>query len=169
MSCIYGPRQFGTEDQGWVAHFLISALRDQPITIYGDGRQVRDILFVDDVVDAFLLAQKHIGALKGQAFNIGGGPDNTISLLELIALIETLTGVAPEVRFAEPRPGDQRLYVSSTGKFTAATGWRPRVGVIDGVRRLLLWLESRFGATPAARPRGAEDAAPALVASGGRA
>jgi len=169
MSCIYGPRQFGTEDQGWVAHFLISALRDQPITIYGDGRQVRDILFVDDVVEAFLLAQKHIGAIKGQAFNIGGGPENTVSLVELLALIETLTGVAPEVAFAAPRPGDQRLYVSDTGKFAAATGWRPRVRVPDGVRRLLEWLERRFAATPTAQSSGRDDAVPALVASGGRA
>ncbi|MGZ8995072.1 MAG: SDR family NAD(P)-dependent oxidoreductase [Rhodospirillales bacterium] len=169
MSCIYGPRQFGTEDQGWVAHFLIAALQEQPITIYGDGRQVRDILFVDDVVDAFLLAHARIGALKGRAFNIGGGPGNTMSLLELIALIETLTGAAPEVGFAEPRPGDQRLYVSDTARFTTATGWRPRVGVEEGVRRLLLWLDSRFGRTSAARVADAEARTPALAASGGAA
>jgi CDP-paratose 2-epimerase len=167
MSCIYGPRQFGTEDQGWVAHFLISALRDQPLTIYGDGRQVRDILFVDDVVDAFLLAHEHIGAVKGQAFNIGGGPANTVSLLELIELIETLLGAPPEVTFATPRPGDQRFYVSDTGKFAAATGWRPTVGVEAGVGRLLRWLESRFG--PAGIPSGAaaESAVP-MFAEGAR-
>jgi CDP-paratose 2-epimerase len=168
MSCIYGPRQFGSEDQGWVAHFLISALGDRPITIYGDGRQVRDVLFVDDVVDAFLLGHRHIGALKGRAFNIGGGPDNTLSLLELLALIEALTGVTPEVGFAPPRPGDQRLYVSDTGRFTAATGWRPRVGVEDGVRRLLRWLESRFVTSPARRRADPVEAVAALAASGGR-
>lgn len=167
MSCIYGPRQFGTEDQGWVAHFLISALRDQPLTIYGDGRQVRDILFVDDVVDAFLLAHEHIGALKGRAFNIGGGARNTVSLLELIALIEAVTGVSPEVAFAAPRPGDQRFYVSNTGKFKAATGWQPRVGVETGVRRLLQWLEGRFGRRPAAADVLLEDAVPVLAIGGG--
>jgi CDP-paratose 2-epimerase len=168
MSCIYGPRQFGTEDQGWVAHFLISALRDQPLTIYGDGRQVRDILFVDDVVDAFLLAHEHIGALQGHAFNIGGGPENTVSLLELIDLIETLTGVAPDATFATPRPGDQRFYVSNTGKFKAATGWRPRVGVEAGVGQLVQWLESRFGLT-VAPGREVESAVPVFAAgSAGR-
>jgi CDP-paratose 2-epimerase len=147
MSCIYGPRQFGTEDQGWVAHFLISALRDQPITIYGDGRQVRDILFVDDAVEAFLLAQERIDVVRGQAFNIGGGVNNTVSLLELIALIESQLGTAPEIAFAPPRPGDQRFYVSAIGKYRAMTGWAPRVGVEAGVRRLLRWLDERSDAT----------------------
>src|SRR5207248_756250 len=90
MSCIYGPHQFGNEDQGWVAHFLIRAMQGRPITIYGDGRQVRDILFVEDLVNAFLLAHEHIGDISGQAFNIGGGPANTISLLELLDLIAKL-------------------------------------------------------------------------------
>src|SRR5206468_6825602 len=83
MSCIYGPRQFGTEDQGWVAHFILRALRDERITLYGDGMQVRDVLFVDDLVDAFLLAEQNAARLKGRAFNMGGGPRNTISLLDL--------------------------------------------------------------------------------------
>src|SRR6185437_10730839 len=90
MSCIYGPHQFGTEDQGWVAHFLIRALEGEPITLYGDGMQVRDVLFVDDLVDAFLLARKHMDRIYGQAFNIGGGPANTLSLLELVDLIGAL-------------------------------------------------------------------------------
>src|SRR5881227_673504 len=92
MSCIYGLHQLGTEDQGWVAHFLIQALANSPLTIYGDGRQVRDILFVEDLVDAFLLAHQNIDALAGQAFNIGGGAGNTVSLLELLALITELQG-----------------------------------------------------------------------------
>jgi CDP-paratose 2-epimerase len=140
MSCIYGPRQFGTEDQGWVAHFLIQALKEQPITLYGDGMQVRDILFVEDLVRAFRLAQSHMETISGQAFNIGGGPSRTVSLLELLELIEELVGHRPEVRFESWRTGDQRYYVSDTRKFQAATGWSPRVGVREGVSRLHAWL-----------------------------
>jgi CDP-paratose 2-epimerase len=144
MSCIYGAHQFGTEDQGWVAHFLIRAMEDRPITLYGDGRQVRDILCVDDLVDAFLLAQKHMSTESGQAFNIGGGPGNTVSLLELLDLIGELLGQKPEVEFDAWRPGDQRYYVSDTGKFQRTTGWQPRVTVEDGLERLTRWLlESR--------------------------
>jgi CDP-paratose 2-epimerase len=144
MSCIYGPRQLGTEDQGWVAHFLIRASEGAPITIYGDGRQVRDALYVDDLVDALLLAQKHIGGLSGQAFNIGGGPANAVSLLELIDLIGELRGESPEIHFDQWRPGDQRYYVSDTSKYRLATGWDPTVSVRDGVGRLYQWLlESR--------------------------
>jgi CDP-paratose 2-epimerase len=140
MSCIYGPHQFGTEDQGWVAHFLIRAMERHPIRLYGDGRQVRDILYVDDLVDAFLLAQKHMGTESGQAFNIGGGSGNTVSLLELIDLIGELLGHKPEVEFDFWRPGDQRYYVSDTGRFQRTTGWMPRVSVPDGLERLTRWL-----------------------------
>jgi CDP-paratose 2-epimerase len=140
MSCIYGPHQFGTEDQGWVAHFLIRALEDRPLTLYGDGMQVRDILYVEDLVRAFLLAEKNIGQIAGQAFNMGGGPANTISLLELVDLIGALHGRRPDVSFEDWRTGDQRYYVSSTSKFEAATGWRPRVNARDGVGKLYNWL-----------------------------
>jgi CDP-paratose 2-epimerase len=143
MSCLYGPRQFGTEDQGWVAHFAISALRGTPITIYGDGKQVRDVLFVDDVVDALLLAQAHMPQISGQAFNIGGGPENAVSLVELLALIRTLNGRMPEISFGPTRAGDQLFYVSDTRKFQAATGWRPANDVRAGVQKLFAWLESR--------------------------
>jgi CDP-paratose 2-epimerase len=144
MSCIYGPHQFGTEDQGWVAHFLIRALEGRPITLYGDGRQVRDILFVDDLVDAFLLAQKHMSTEAGDVFNIGGGPGNTVSLLELIHLLGELLGHKPAIEFDGWRTGDQRYYVSDTGKLQRATGWRPRITVQDGLERLFRWLvESR--------------------------
>jgi len=142
MSCIYGPHQFGTEDQGWVAHFLIRALRDQPITLYGDGMQVRDILFIDDLVDAFLLAQANMPKVCGEAFNIGGGAANTISLIDLLDLIEQFHGERPETRTGAWRPGDQRYYVSDTSKMQAATGWSPKVNVSDGVRRLYDWLTS---------------------------
>ncbi len=140
MSCIYGPHQFGTEDQGWVAHFLIRALENAPLTIYGDGRQVRDILFVEDLVNAFLLAREHISELAGQAFNMGGGPGNTTSLLELMDIIGELGGRTPDVRFDDWRPADQLYYVSDTRRFSELTGWSPAVGVRAGVERLYSWL-----------------------------
>ena len=140
MSCIYGPHQFGTEDQGWVAHFLIRALQEQPIVLYGDGMQVRDVLFIEDLLDAFLLAQQRIGVLSGQAFNIGGGPANTISLRELIDLVGELHGERPVVRHEPWRVGDQRYYVSDTRRFQEATGWSPVVRVEAGVERLYQWL-----------------------------
>lgn len=145
MSCIYGPHQFGTEDQGWVAHFLIRALEERPITLYGDGMQVRDVLYVEDLVRAFLLAEEHIGEIKGQAFNMGGGPANTVSLLELIDLIGRLHGKRPEVSFEGWRTGDQRWYVSDTRRFEAVTGWRPCVNVQAGVGNLYNWLVESGG------------------------
>lgn len=161
MSCIYGPHQFGTEDQGWVAHFLIRALQRQPISLYGDGRQVRDILFVEDLVDAFLLAQAHMPAISGQAFNIGGGPENTISLLELLKTIHRLDGQAPAVSFGDWRVGDQRYYVSDTGKFRQATGWTPKVDMRQGILRLYEWLKQ------SAPPRAARHPEPLLGRTAG--
>ncbi len=143
MSCIYGPHQFGNEDQGWVAHFLIRALDGVPITLYGDGLQVRDILFVDDLVDAMMLCMQRAPALSGCAFNIGGGPSNTVSLVELLDRIAKLMGYAPRVEHLDWRVGDQRYYVSDTHAFTAATGWRARVPAQEGVARLLAWLRSQ--------------------------
>jgi CDP-paratose 2-epimerase len=112
----------------------------RPITLYGDGRQVRDILFVEDLVDAFLLAQQNIRALSGQAFNIGGGPTNTTSLLELMEMISELEGREPCIEWGAWRPGDQRYYVSDVSKFRAATGWEPQTSISEGVRRLHTWL-----------------------------
>jgi CDP-paratose 2-epimerase len=140
MSCIYGPRQFGTEDQGWVAHFWRRALAGAPLTIYGDGRQVRDLLYIDDLVDALLLAHERVDALGGRAFNLGGGPANTLSLVELVERIAATTGRAPVVRHDRWRTGDQRWYVSDTRRFAEATGWRARVGVDVGLARLAEWL-----------------------------
>lgn len=140
MSCIYGPHQFGNEDQGWVAHFLIKALQGETVTLYGDGKQVRDILFVEDLVNAMTLAHEKIALTAGQAFNIGGGPENTTSLLELLETIGELTGEPVDVRFGDWRVGDQRYYVSDTVKYRKLVGWRPRVGVREGVRRLARWL-----------------------------
>jgi CDP-paratose 2-epimerase len=140
MSCIYGPYQFGNEDQGWVAHFLIRAREGSPLTLFGDGCQVRDVLFVGDLVEAFLLAQQHVGRLAGQAFNIGGGPRNTLSLLELIALLQEHHDLRLATRFAPWRTGDQRYYVSDTARFSNATGWRQRVAPADGIEHLNSWL-----------------------------
>jgi CDP-paratose 2-epimerase len=154
MSCIYGPHQHGNEDQGWVAHFLLRARNDEPLTIYGDGAQVRDILYVDDLVDAMEVAISlaREPGFRGQAFNIGGGPQNTVSLLELLELIAELEGGAPIVERAEERTGDQRYYVSDTTRFGELTGWRPQVSVPDGVTALHRWL-SRARSAVAARGR----------------
>lgn len=151
MSCIYGPRQFGTEDQGWVAHFLIRAAAGQPITIYGDGKQVRDLLFVGDLVDAMLIAERDMHRLKGNAYNLGGGPRNVVSLIELVRHIGELLGEAPRLSYEGWRTGDQRYYVSNTAKFQHATGWYPKVSVVEGLAALSTWLtqhrisESRTG------------------------
>jgi CDP-paratose 2-epimerase len=142
MSCIYGPRQFGTEDQGWVAHFLVRAQAGEPITIYGDGKQVRDILYVDDLVDAMVRVEAQSDRFAASAFNIGGGPANTLSLLELLDLIAEFQGRRPFVRFAETRTGDQRYYVSDTNRFRAFTGWAPKIAVRKGVELLNRWLLS---------------------------
>jgi CDP-paratose 2-epimerase len=139
MSCIYGPHQFGTEDQGWVAHFLLRILTGESLSIYGDGRQVRDLLFVEDLVNAFLLAFDNIETLAGNAFNIGGGPRNSVSLRELLALIARVHEPA-RVEYFDWRVGDQKYYVSNTSRFERATGWKPGVSVEEGVTRLLEWL-----------------------------
>jgi dTDP-L-rhamnose 4-epimerase len=152
MSCIYGPRQFGTEDQGWIAHFLIRALQDDTITLYGDGMQVRDALFIDDLVDAMVLATRHIDHTSGHAYNIGGGVERTTSLLELLESIERLTGKPVDVEWSGWRTGDQRYYVSDTRRFQRATGWSPRVSIADGLRRLTDWLVEASVVGRAARP-----------------
>jgi len=140
MSCIYGPHQCGTEDQGWLAHFLIRAIQGQTISIYGDGKQVRDALYVDDLIDAMLLARAEIGGLSGRAYNIGGGPDRSVSLLEVLDQIAALRGAPTPVEYGPWRPGDQRWYTSDVSRFAAATGWRPRTTVADGLRKLHAWL-----------------------------
>jgi CDP-paratose 2-epimerase len=145
MSCIYGPHQHGNEDQGWVAHFVLRALDGEPITIYGDGRQVRDVLFVDDLVDGFLRVAERAPELAGRAFNVGGGPRNAVSLLQVVELIGELRGEPVDVRFSDWRPGDQRWYVSDTSAFSAATGWRARTAPHEGLERLHAWLCGAVG------------------------
>src|SRR4029079_9510031 len=120
MSCIYGPHQCSNEDQGWVAHFVMRAMQGCPITVYGDGLQVRDVLFVDDLIDALLVAQSRMDALAGEAFNIGGGPERTTSLVELLDRLAALNGRAADVDFDAWREADQRYYVSDTRKLEQA-------------------------------------------------
>jgi CDP-paratose 2-epimerase len=144
-SCIYGPRQFGTEDQGWVAHFLIRALRDEPITIYGDGYQVRDVLHVGDAVAAYRTVLENIDRLAGQAFNLGGGADNAVSLRMVLDEIASLTGRTLQISYAGQRPGDQVFFVADSGLLAAQTGWHPIVDWRDGLRDLAQWLSADLG------------------------
>jgi CDP-paratose 2-epimerase len=141
MSCIYGPHQHGNSDQGWVAHFLRAARAGEPLIIYGDGLQLRDLLFVDDFTAALRKTLDQSESLAGRAFNIGGGVDNTLSLLELMELIDEMLGRSVKVTFEDWRAADQKYYVSDITKFSQATGWRPRVRVTSGVRALAAWLE----------------------------
>lgn len=126
MSCIAGPRQFGNEDQGWVAHFLYSVLAGSPITIYGDGYQVRDILHVHDLLDAMEAARLHSARTRGEIYNIGGGMERVCSVLDLLHQVQALTGRPLHLGYNAVRPGDQPLYISCTRKLSAHTGWQPR-------------------------------------------
>jgi CDP-paratose 2-epimerase len=147
MSCIYGPYQMGTEEQGWVAHFLRSALRDEDITLYGDGRQVRDVLHVDDVVSAYLAAWRAMPAVSGQAFNLGGGPGNAVSLIQLLCEIELMTGRTVRLRHGEWRAGDQRWFVSDARKARAMLGLKEPVPWREGLADLAAWLGTSEGMT----------------------
>ncbi|NVM52480.1 MAG: GDP-mannose 4,6-dehydratase [Candidatus Helarchaeota archaeon] len=140
MSCIYGYRQFGTEDQGWVAHFIISSLFNRKFTIYGDGKQTRDVLFVQDLIDAFQLAFKKINITKGKAYNIGGGPNNTVSLLELIHLLEKLLNHKIKYDFNDWRPGDQKVYYSNINKAKKDFNWIPQISKEEGIQKLFNWV-----------------------------
>lgn len=142
MSCIYGPRQFGNEDQGWVAHFVIaSQMNGRPLTIYGNGKQVRDILFVDDLVQAFRCATQKIDVTAGQIFNIGGGPGNTLSVwAEFGNQLAALKGESVPVQFDDWRPGDQPCYVSDIRKAQRVMGWCPQIDATTGIRRLWEWV-----------------------------
>lgn len=161
MSCIYGPRQMGTEDQGWVAHFAIRALRGEAITLYGDGRQVRDILHVSDAVNAYLAAWARIERVKGRAFNLGGGPDNAVSLRRLLAHMEAELGRPIDLEWSDWRAGDQRYFVADAREIRGAldlpepTGWR------EGVADLMQWLRAEGPGEPARSQR-------ARVAGGAR-
>jgi CDP-paratose 2-epimerase len=139
MSCIAGTRQFGTEDQGWVAHFIYSALQGEPLTIYGDGRQTRDVLWVDDLVEAMEAVRRNLPGTAGEVFNVGGGSANTTSLLELIDQMEATLGTKVDYGFASARPGDQMFYVTNHDKLTAMTGWAPRTSLSEAVQKIARW------------------------------
>ena len=139
MSCIVGPRQFGTEDQGWVAHFLYSALTRRPVVIYGDGRQVRDVLYVDDLLRAFELVRENLEVTRGNVYNVGGGAENTTSLLELVADIEDITGKRLEYTNEPSRPGDQLVYVTDFAKLQRHTEWAPKVSVHNALENIYGW------------------------------
>lgn len=154
MSCIYGPRQWGGEDQGWVAHFARAALTGAPITIYGDGKQVRDVLHVRDAVAAYRLALTRIDALAGKPFNLGGGPANAVSLRDVIAALEDLARRRADLRFEGWRVGDQPWFVADARAFAQATGWRARTDWRAGLEDLVAWLREDIAAERAfARPR----------------
>jgi len=141
QSCIYGTRQFGVEDQGWVAWFLIAAVTGRPITIYGDGKQVRDVLWIDDLLDLYQAAVEHIDVAAGQVYNVGGGPENTLAVwTELGPMLRSLLGRDLPVARAGWRPGDQRIFVADFRKAERELGWRPRIGKEEGVRRLHDWV-----------------------------
>lgn len=153
MSCIYGPNQMGTEDQGWVAHFLLCALGGEPISIFGDGRQVRDLLFVEDAVEAYLQAWRRIRIVSGRAFNLGGGPANAVSLLQLISYVEAMLGRPIDISFRSWRAGDQRYFVSDTRRALRELNLGTPVPWRTGISRLAQWLRDQGAARCAARAR----------------
>lgn len=145
MSCIYGPHQMGTEDQGWVAHFLIRALADEPITLFGDGHQVRDILHVDDAAEAYVSAWRKMELVRGRAFNLGGGPANAVSLRQLISFIQRLIGRPVALLFGESRAGDQRYFVADTAAVRTTLGLPNPISWEQGVADLADWLARESG------------------------
>jgi len=140
QSCIYGPRQFGMESQGWIAWFIIAHLTDQPITIYGNGKQVRDILYVDDLVKCYESAIKEIDDVAGESFNIGGGKTQSVSLLEFIKILEKVSEKSVSFDYDDWRPGDQKVYISDTSKAARMMGWEPNTSVEKGIERLYAWV-----------------------------
>lgn len=142
QSCIYGPRQFGIEDQGWLAWFVIAALTGQQMTIFGDGRQVRDVLFVDDVLRAYECAINAKDDVAGRSLNMGGGHENTLSLLELVERIEEQLPIEKQIQFAEERSGDQKIYVSDISLAKSILDWSPEVGVDEGLTQLINWVRA---------------------------
>ena len=142
QSCIYGAHQYGTEDQGWVAHFVHSILQERPLTIYGDGKQVRDLLDARDLSAMYAAAIEKIGITRGEIYNVGGGPENQRNLLEVIDQIGELTGKKPQFTFAGWREGDQKFYVSDVSKARRDLGWEPKIDFDRGLRELVSWAES---------------------------
>lgn len=144
QSCIYGPRQFGFEDQGWVAWFIIASLLKKPLTIYGNGKQVRDLLYVDDLISVYDLAIKKINKANGKIYNVGGGPQNTLSLLELINQLEKFLGYKIEYSFSEIRPGDQKIFIADISKVKKDLGWQPKININKGIKKLFNWISQNI-------------------------
>ena len=144
QSCIYGYRQFGVEDQGWVAWFCIAVALGKGITIYGDGKQVRDVLFIDDLVRLYELAYNRIDTVAGEVFNIGGGPANTLSLHELIAILEGICGRKIPLSYGNWRSGDQRVFVADISLAKQKLGWKPLVAPFMGVKKLHAWVKENL-------------------------
>jgi CDP-paratose 2-epimerase len=165
MSCIAGPQQFGNEDQGWLAHFLYSIIAERPITIYGDGCQVRDILDVSDLVVAFETARQHAAQTAGNIYNIGGGSRNSASLLAVLELLECVTGKKGRVSFVAPRQGDQRIFITDFSRFMRATGWSPRYSLEQTVSHIVEWARQNHGVLAEIAPGLRGVAAHALRAS----
>lgn len=139
QSCIYGARQFGFVEQGWISHLLITALNNKPITIYGNGKQVRDLLYIDDLTRLFTSYIQWSNRPKSEVFNIGGGPEFSLSLLEAIQYIEQLIGRKIELKYEVVRPGDQKYFVSNIGKIKKTFGWFPKISPMEGIRRAYEW------------------------------
>jgi CDP-paratose 2-epimerase len=139
QSCIYGTRQFGVEDQGWISWFVIASLLKKPLTIYGDGKQVRDILWIDDLVDAYSKLFINSEKTAGNIFNVGGGPDNCISLHDLVKILKDEGILRETPRYDEWRPGDQKVYISDIKKIKKMVGWEPKVKPLEGIKKLIQW------------------------------
>jgi CDP-paratose 2-epimerase len=149
QSCIYGPRQFGVEDQGWLAWMIIAAITGQQITIYGDGKQVRDVLYVNDLLDIYDLAVDRINIAAGAVYNVGGGPDNVISVwYEFGPMLENLLGHPVPVMSDDWRPGDQRVFYADIGKASAALGWTPKTTYQQGIEQLYRWVKENKNMMP---------------------
>ena len=143
QSCVYGPRQYGMEDQGWVAWFASCSVLSKPITIFGDGNQVRDVLYIDDLINLYEKAILNIDSIAGEVFNIGGGPSNTLSLNELVNILEEKTGNSLDVSFADWRLGDQKVFISDVRKAKRLLGWEPSIAPVDGVQKSLDWINEK--------------------------
>lgn len=139
QSCIYGTRQYGIEDQGWVAWFTIASILDRPITIYGDGKQVRDILWIDDLVEIYARCYRNRDRVSGEVYNIGGGAENTLSLLQLVSILKAEGVMKAAPGFTDWRPGDQKIFVCDLSKITSHLGWKPSTSPKEGVRKLISW------------------------------
>jgi CDP-paratose 2-epimerase len=142
QSCIYGPWQHGSVDQGWLAYLAVKMLVESHVTIYGNGKQVRDVLYVDDLANLFEKSLMFARKNKGEVYNVGGGPDNTFSLLEYVAFLEKITNKKIDISFEEWRPRDQKVYVSDIRKVKRNFNWSPRTGIQEGVKKMLNWIKS---------------------------